>query len=233
MFRLLAIPAVLLGALIIGILARLCWWILRGGSRVVIPWTNPRNPHGRSLSQRLRTRVGSHLTLRDPGYCALVFWNAPRGFVLVDLLTGASGVRGVGADFSHACANESWLITSHAIVTPRWSVNGPHFAPLSACYGPAQARVNISSLIEVPRLLNDLEEFVYRPSVCHRGLDLLGYLLGLPGRDKVTCSGLIGGVILRQQNAPLACALRQALRERITYGEIHLRIWPAPSPSWA
>ncbi len=220
MSRLLAFPAALLGVLIIGILARLCWWILRGGSRVVIPWTNPRNPQGRSLSQRLRTRVGSHLTLRDPGYCALVFWKAPRGFLLLDLLTGAAGVRGVGADFSHTCANESWLITSHAIVAPRWSVDGPHFAPLSACYGPAQVRVNISSFIEVPRLLSDLEEFVYRPSIRHRGFDLPGYLLGLPGRNRVTCSGLIGGAILRQDTAPLARALRQALRERFTYGEI-------------
>jgi hypothetical protein len=220
MLRLFAILATLLGVLVLGFSIRLFWWILRGGSRVVVPWHDQGMPSSFSCSQRLRTRDGSRLTLREPGYCALLIWKAPRAFVLLDRLTGSTGVRSVAADFSHTCGKESWLITSHAIGACKWNIDGPHFVPLSACDRSGRVRVEVSSLIDAQRLLTDLERSVYRSSIRHRGLDPLGYLLGITRTDKVTCSGLIGGAILRQAGSPLAEALRQALRQRLTYGEI-------------
>ncbi len=220
MLRLLLIPAALLGVSLLGILIRLSWWIYRGGTRVVVPWANQGTPKFSALSQRLRTRDGSHLALREPGVCALLFWKAPPAFVLLDRLTGSAGVRSVAADFSHTCGKEPWLITSHAIAARKWNIDGPHFVPLSACNRSGLVRVDVSSCIDARRLLTDLERSVYQSSLRHRGLDPLGYLLGVTRRDRVTCSGLIGGAILRQVDTPLAEALRQALRERLTYGEI-------------
>lgn len=212
-----------LGALVLGNLIWLSLRILRG-SRVLIPWTTEGMPERCWLSQRRRTRDGSHLTVQRPGYCALIFWKASPCVSLdarlVDLLTGFSSVEGMGIDFSHTCGNESWLITSHAISIPHWSIDGPHFAPLSAWHRPAWARVDISSFINVQRLLGDIEALVSRAAVRHRGLDPLGYIFGLTRRDRVTCSGLIGGAILLQKDARFANALRQALAERFTYGEI-------------
>jgi hypothetical protein len=220
---LLAISAALLGAIALGNLIWMSSRILRG-SRIVIPWTAKGIPERCWLSQRRRTRDGSHLMLRRSGYCALIFWKASPCVSLdiriVDLLTGFSNAEGLGIDFSHTGGNESWLITSHAITTPQWSIDGPHFAPLSAWHRPAWARVDISSLIDVERLRTDMELSVSRSSIRHRGLDPLGYMLGLTRPDRVTCSGLIGGAILLQRGTRLANALSQALRERFTYGEI-------------
>ncbi len=220
MLRPFAILAALFGALLLGLSIRLFCWILRGGSRVVVPWPDRGMPNFFSFSQRMRTRDGSRLALREPGYCALLIWKAPEAFVLLDRFTGSTGVRSVAADFSHTCGKESWLITSHAIAVRKWNIDGPHFVPLSACDRSGRVRVDVSSCIDARRLLSDLERSVYQSSIRHRGLDPLGYLLGVTRSDRVTCSGLIGGAILHQVDAPLAEALRQALRERLTYGEI-------------
>ena len=226
MLWLLAILAVPLGAHSLSNLIWLIWWILRGGSRVVIPWTTEGIPKRSSLLQRRRTRDGSHLVLQKLGYCALVFWKIPLDSHwetrLLDFVTGSSGAIGAAVDFSHMFGGESWLITSYAITIRRWNMDGPHFAPVSANHqpSPAWARVDVSSHVSVQQLLSDIQEPIYRTEVRHRGMDPFGYFLGLTSSNRVTCSGLIGGAILRQNDSPLAKALRQALRERWSYGEI-------------
>lgn len=194
------------------------------GSRVVVPWLTNGMPGRMLFGQRLRTRDGSRLVVRDPDYCALVFWKAaPKtawDFRVVDVLSGFSHVQAVSVDFSHHDGNGSWFITSHVIHSSHWSIDGPHFMPASSSGYSAWVPVQISSLIDVPRLRQDLERVVSEECVRHRGLDPIGYLLGLNRSDRVTCSGLLGNAILSQGDVPFANALRQALKERLTYGEI-------------
>ena len=190
----------------------------------MIPWTTEGMPERCWLTQRRRTRDSSHLRIRESAYCALIFWKAPSrsGFdsLLVDWLTGLSGAHSAGADFSHTCGDESWIVTSHEITSPQWRIDGPHFAPISACHRPAWARIDVSPFVDAERLRHEIESLVSQKSIRHRGLDPVGYLLGITRHDRVTCSGLIGGAILRQRESPFAQALLQALRARFTYGEI-------------
>ncbi|MEQ1948838.1 MAG: hypothetical protein ABL995_16730 [Bryobacteraceae bacterium] len=103
---------------------------------------------------------------------------------------------------------------------PRWEIDGPHYMPASSNGHSAWAPVRIEPFVNVDRLRADLEAAIAEPSILHRRLDPIGYLLGHVRPDRVTCSGLIGTAILRQELSPFATALRKALRERMTWGEI-------------
>ncbi|MEQ1884527.1 MAG: hypothetical protein ABL967_05650 [Bryobacteraceae bacterium] len=212
------------GAAALAVVLLSCGRKLRRACRVIVPWQRQGVPQRALFAQRLRTRDGSNLKMTDPGYCALVFWKAPAraGFDsrLVDLLTCCSGVYATGIDFSHHDQNESWLITSRLIRTKYWNLDGPHYMPASSAECSAWAKVRVDGYIDVPGLHADIEAMIADRSIRHRGLDPIGYCLGITRRNRVTCSGFIGAAILKQHESALAGALRSSLQQRFLHGEI-------------
>lgn len=164
-------------------------------------------------------------SVQAPGSCALLFWRQlPNRRVtefLYDAVTGFSGIWGVALDFSLQGGGCRWVITSGEYRLLRGKLSGPHYAPLEACRGAALARIDISGVIDSRQLLTDLQSTISDPGIRHKnGAAALSYLLGTTREDHVTCSSLIGRAILRQPSQSLARALREALEQRLTYGEI-------------
>jgi len=223
-----AVPSLLLGVLAAAFvtfhLVRLGVWICRGGGPVVMPWSTAALPARSPFAQLLCTRDASKLAPCSSGSCALVFWKRPRGAglaaFLCDAITGFTGIYTVAADCSLEAAGELWLMKSAPLDVRSRRINGPHYMPLSACTATVMTRVDVSGHIDGNRLLCDLEERISCSTVRHKGSNPLPYLFGRTHPDRVTCSSFIGLAILRQESAPLARALRQALDERFTYGEI-------------
>jgi hypothetical protein len=210
-------------------LARFAYWIWKIGDTIVIPWDNDATPPFAPLASRARTRVASRLAIREPDYCALIFMKRPKrcgpkryrmDMLLFDVITGCTGVYSTAVDCSHEADHRPWIITSDALRTPYWRIDGPHFAPLAACAPSGFVAVDISSHIDAHELLADLRRSIQDHKIRHKGIAPFSYLFGRTPANRVTCSGFIGQAILRQESTPLAAALRCALRERFTYGEI-------------
>lgn len=213
------------------LLARLTLWVVRGGSRVVIPWSRQSMPRYSVFACRRRTREGSLLRSCNPTNCSLFFWkrrswNGHFGHrkkaeaLWDDLLTFFTGVKTVAVHWSHQTNGEPWVMTSGRFCRGKTMGHGPHYAPLSSFAGAAIARVNVSAYIDGAQLLEDLRLRISDPAIRATGVDVISFVFGLTRPDRVTCSGLIGRSILRQTSSPLAGALRHALHERVTYGEI-------------
>jgi hypothetical protein len=232
-FAILLFPLAAAGVFFLFLLFRFAGWALRGGSQVRVPWTAEGIPRASRFAERRRTRDGAFLQTADPSQCSLVFWRRSRGCgldpILRDAITGLTGIETIAADFSLEGRGERWLITSTSLQRKGLSMDGPHYEPWSACAGSAVARVNLSAHLDAARLLADLEERIGDPAVRHQrapwafvfGWTSVGWTsVGRACSRRVTCSGLIGEAILRQAASPAAAALRQALKERFTYGEI-------------
>lgn len=204
--------------------ARLVIWISRGGECVVFPWRSAVHAPGSPVALRRCTRDGSKLSIRGDGGCSLVFWKRPRraglAAFLCDAITGFTGIYTVAADCSLEAEGERWLMKSAPLDVGNRRIDGPHYVPLSAGTAAVMTRVDVSGHIDSTRLLRDLAERIASPAVRHKGSNPLPYIFGLTHPDRVTCSSFIGLAILRQESSPLARALRQALAERFTYGEI-------------
>lgn len=204
--------------------ARLGMWIYRGGGSVIIPWTVTSPPPWSPFAHLRRTRDGSKFSVRNEGSCCLIFWKLPPrpglGAFLGDAISGFAGICTVAADCSLESQGEPWLIKSGPWSIQNRLISGPHYMALAACPLPVMARVDISEFIDARQLLRDLQERISCPAVRHKSANPLLYLLGSTRPDRVTCSSLIGLAILRQDSTPLERALRLALRERFTYGEI-------------
>ena len=218
--------AVLLGGFLASQLLRFLVWTWRGGSRVVVPWNEAHLPQFPVLAQRRRTRDGSFLSVREPGFCQLLFWKLPRGKIgltplLADAVTGWTGIWAVAMDCSLESKGEPWVITSGEFQLGETRLSGPHYAPLAACPGSALARIDISPHIDASRLLADLRNTVANPAVRHNGArETLDFLLARVREDRVNCSGLAGRAILKQPSSTMAKALRQAMRDRFIWGDV-------------
>ncbi|HTW63739.1 MAG TPA: cupin domain-containing protein [Bryobacteraceae bacterium] len=227
---LVAVCAVIAAGLVF-VLVRFACWICRDGNTVLVPWHTNATPVFSALAGRCRTRDASGLSIREPGYCALVFMKRPKrsmkrphryglDLLLFDTVTGGTGIFSTAVDFSYEASHLPWVVTSDALRTRHWRIDGPHFAPLAACAPAGFVSVDVSRYIDAHRLRDDLVRLIADPNIRHRGIAPFSYLFGRTRADRVTCSGFIGQAILRQEGAPLAAALRRALRERFTYGEI-------------
>ncbi|HWB84037.1 MAG TPA: hypothetical protein VG675_07850 [Bryobacteraceae bacterium] len=200
-------------------------WVLRGGTSVVVPWSTADLPALSVFAHRLRTRDGSFLSVRKPGYCVIVLWKRERwpglAMWIADAVTGFTGVWSAELDCSLEAGGEPWMIVSGAFRFPGFRIDGPQYAPQAASHGCAIARIDISSLIDGRHLLADLQNIIADPAVRHKGAaGAPAYIFGRTRSDRVICSSLIGNAILRQPESVMAQALKQALRERFTYGEI-------------
>lgn len=222
----LAIPLLLAaagGAFLLFLVGRFICWALRGGRRVSIPWTVKGLPRMSRFAERRRSRDGASLKALDPNECTLVFWRRSWecGWepILRDIVTGFTGIETVAADFSLEGDGERWLITSTALNRQRLSIDGPHYEPWRACKGSAIARVDLSRYLDGARLRSDLEECIADRSVRHQRSPW-AFIAGRTNPKRVTCSGLIGQAILLQPASRAAVALREALDDRFTYGEI-------------
>ena len=221
-----AVPAILTGGFLAYQFLRFLVWIQRGGSRVVVPWDKAHLPRSSVFARRRLTRDGAFLSVREPDSCQLLFWKRPRGAVgvsplLADAVTGWTGIWSVAVDCSLESQSEPWVITSGEFRLGTMRVSGPHYAPLSACHGSALARIDISSYIDASKLLADLRASIGDPAIRHNGVrETLNFFLGRVREDRVNCSSLAGRAILKQPSSPMARALRQALRDRFTYGDI-------------
>ena len=221
-----AFTAVLVGGFLVSQFLRFLVWTWRGGSRVVVPWNEAHLPQFPVLAQRRRTRDGSLLSVREPGFCQLLFWKLPRGKIgltplLADAVTGWTGIWAVAVDCSLESKGEPWVITSGEFRLGEMRLSGPHYAPLAACPGSALARIDISLYIDASRLLVDLRTSIANPAIRHNGArETLDFLLGRVREDRVNCSGLAGRAILKQPSSPMAKALRQAMRDRFVWGDV-------------
>ena len=220
-----AFLAVLLSGFVASQLLRFLVWTWRGGTRVVVPWNQAHLPHF-FFVQRRRTRDGAFLSVREADSCQLLFWKRPRGPIglsplLADAATGWTGIWSVAVDCSLESQGEPWVITSGEFRLGETRLSGPHYAPLAAGHGSALARIDISPYIDASRLLADLRNSIANPAIRHKGArDSLDFLLARVREDRVNCSGLVGRAILKQPFSPLAKALRQAMRDRFTWGDV-------------
>jgi hypothetical protein len=218
-----------LAALAVGATAHFSNWVVADGKHVNIAWTSdgltPLAPAELAIAQRLRTRDGSRLQHRKGCNCALVFWKltADPGFDarIVDFLAGFNGCTHVTIDCCVSDASGPWMIESGQGQNDRGPVEGPQYKAMAAWRGRIRARVPIGDFIDCERLHRDLAERIANPRVHQKGLEYWAdFALGRTDPNVVTCSGLLGQCILRQPSSPLAAALRQAIKERITYGEL-------------
>jgi len=217
------LPAVVLCAALLYHMLRV--WVVRGGTRIVVPWHQDDVPRFSVLAHRSRTRDGSFLSVRDPGRCSLVFWKRPPKagieMFIADAVQVFAGIWGCAADCALEAGGQSWLITSIELHARDWHLSGPHYAPLEAFRGAGIACVDLSSCIDVARFRADLSRSVADPEIRHKGLNgAVDFLFGRTREDRVTCSSLIAQAILRQPSSSLAQALGRALNERFSYGEI-------------
>jgi len=221
-----ALPAIVLGVFLAYQAVRFLVWALRGGSRVVVPWNEANSARPPVFAQRRRTKDGSFLTVREPGSCHLLLWRRPRdpiGLVplLADAVTGWTGIWCVAVDCALESNGESWVITSGEFHSGPMRLSGPHYAPLAACHGSALARIDIASHVDASSVLADLRSSVADPAIRHNGArETLDFLLGRVREDRMNCSGLAGRAILKQPSSRLAKALRQAMRDRFTWGDV-------------
>jgi hypothetical protein len=193
---------------------------------VVVPWNEAHLPQPPIFAQRRRTRDGSFLSVREPDSCQLLLWRRPRSAIglsplLADAATGWTGIWCVAVDCSLESKGEPWVITSGEFQLGEARLSGPHYAPLAACHGSALARLDISPYIDAPRLLADLRTSVENPAIRHNGArETLDFFVGRMREDRVNCSSLAGRAILKQPASPMARALRQAMRDRFTFGDV-------------
>jgi hypothetical protein len=79
-------------------------WVVRGGTWVDVPWSADSLPRLSVFAHRCRTRDGSFLSVRQPGYYALLLWKrAPwpsLGMFLADAITCFTGVWAAELDCS-------------------------------------------------------------------------------------------------------------------------------------
>jgi hypothetical protein len=213
--------------------ARIVWfglWIALRGTQVVIPWSISGLPEYAPLSFLGRTRDCSRLCVSNRDHCDLVFWTHPPTLnamsLLIDAVTGFTGAVAVGVDCGLRAIGEEnaergkWLITAGPFGRGAHSGAGPHYAPESSFPGQAIARVDITKYIDALKLRKDVEEQIQDPSVRSKGAAVFSFIFGDVSNRYVTCSGLIGQAILRQECTPLGGALQRALRERFNRGGI-------------
>jgi len=212
-----------------GATAHLTNWVAADGKHVNIAWStdglSELPPDELALAQKLRTRDGSRLQHRKGCNCALVFWKttANPGFDarIVDFLAGFNGCTHVTIDCCVSDAHGPWMIESGDGENDQGPVNGPQYKSLAAWRGRIRARVPIGDSIDCERLYQDLESRIADPRVRQKGLEYWAdFATGRTDPNVVTCSGLLGQCILRQPSSRLAVALRQAMKERVTYGEL-------------
>jgi hypothetical protein len=218
-----------LAVIAIGSTARVSNWAVAGGKHVNVTWTSdgltPLTPLEEAAAQKHRTRDGSRLRHRKGCNCALVFWKVtsnPRLDARIsDLLAGFNGCTHVTIDCCVSDASGPWMIESGQGENEQGVVDGPQYKAIANWRGRMCVRVPIGGLIDCERLHQDLAQRIADPRVRQKGLAYwLDFALGRTDPNVVTSSGLIGQCILRQPSSPLAAALRQAMRERITYGEL-------------
>ena len=201
----------------------------------MVPWREGGLPRFSVFAQLRRTREGSLLSVRDPDSCHLLLWKRPQGLtgpsvpsasvaisaLLADAVTGCTGIWSVAVDCSLELDGEPWVITSGEFHLRKTRLSGPHYAPLAACHGSALARIDISSCVDARRLLADLRSSIANPAIRHNGArESLDFLLARMREERVNCSSLAGRAILKQPSSLLAKALRQALRDRFTWGDV-------------
>jgi hypothetical protein len=194
-------------------------WIALRGPRVVIPWSTSGLPKYTPHSFLRRTRDRSRLSVCKEDYCDLVFWTHSPTFnamsLLIDAATGFTGAVAVAVDCGlKEIGGGSWLISAGPFGRGPRSGAGPYYAPESSFASRAIARVDIARYINPLRLREDLEQQIREPIARSKGAAVFSFLFGDVSNRFVTCSGLIGKAILRQENTPFGRALRQALYER-------------------
>ncbi len=199
--------------------------LARRGTRVVIPWSTSGLPAYAPRSFLKRTRDGSRLSVCNADRCELVFWTHSPVLnpmsLLIDAATGFTGAVAVGVDCGlKAIDGESWLISAGPFGRGARAGAGPHYAPESSFPSQAIARVDIAGYIDPLRLREDLQQQIQEPFARSKGAAVFSFLFGDVSNRYVTCSGLIGKAILRQESTPLGRALRQALQERLWRGGV-------------
>ena len=218
-----------LTAIAVGVTAHLTTWVASDGKHVNIVWTSdglpPLSVAELAIAQKHRTRDGSRLRHQKGCNCALVFWKttADPGLDtrIVDLLAGFNGCTHVTIDCCVSDSSGPWMIESGQGENEQGVVDGPQYKAMAAWRGRMRARVPISGLIDCERLYQDLARRIADPRVHQKSLAYWAdFALGRTDPDVVTCSGLIGQCILLQPGSRLAGALRQAMKERVTYGEL-------------
>lgn len=218
-----AVPAVCLVAFGLFHLCRYPIWAWQRGVRIEVPWS-AETPRHSAFAQRRRTRSGIGANQTPAAKCLLLCWrlepDAKLGELLVDAVTGSARIATVALDFGLQSRGVHWIITSGEYYFRGREICGPHYAPVEANRGSALARINIAGVIDSARLLAELQAMISDPRIRHKSDAAVSYILGTTREDWVTCSSMIGRAILKQEFQPLARALRQALKERFTYGEI-------------
>ncbi len=218
-----------LGAIGVGIAAHTTTWIAADGKHVVIPWTADSRPPLSEAEQIAengrRTRDAAHLTRRRGCNCSLVFWketaNSSVDSKIVNFLAGFNGCTHVTVDCCVSDPSGPMLIESGHSEGGRGVIDGPQYLPWRRLQGRTSARVYLGGLLDCDRLYQDLARQIADASVRQKSpADWMDFAMGRTDPKVVTCSGLIGECVLRQPSSPLAAALRQAMEERITYGEL-------------
>ena len=200
-------------------------WIVFRGTQVIIPWSTSGLPKYAPHSYLRRTRDCSRLSFCQEDRCDLVFWTHSPTFnamsLLIDAVTGFTGAVAVGVDCGlNEIGGERWLISAGPFGRGSRSGAGPHYSPESSFPSQAIARVDIAAYINPLRLREDLEQQIREPIVRLKGAAVFSFLFGDVSNRFVTCSGLIGKAILRQEDTPLSWALRRALQERLGRGGV-------------
>ncbi|MGD0618588.1 MAG: hypothetical protein ABSB67_13085 [Bryobacteraceae bacterium] len=220
-----------LAAVALGVTARFTNWVAADGKHINIVWISdglPPLPAAElAVARKHRTRDGSHLRHQNGCNCALVFWKTPADASadtrFADLMAGFNGCTDVTIDCCVSdAAGETWLLGSGKDENERGEmIDGPQYRAIGCLRGRMHARAPIGGLIDCERLYQDLVQRIENPDVRQKmATDWIDFALGRMDPDVVTCSGLIGQCILRQPSSPLAAALRKAMKERVTYGEI-------------
>jgi hypothetical protein len=218
-----------MAAIAVGVTAHVTSWMASDGKHVNIPWTNdsrPRlTPAEKAAENVRRTRDGSRFLHRKDCNCSLVFWKiAPESGVdahIINLLAGFNGCTHVVIDCCVSDSTGPWMIESSQDDTDKGVIDGPQYTPLRYWQGRPYARAFIGGLIDCERLREDLVSVISNSKVRHKtGAYWMDYAFGRTDPNVVTCSSLSGQCILRQPSSSLAVALRRAMRERITYGEL-------------
>ena len=216
-------------ALVMALTAHVSHWVVMDGQHVNIAWTGdglpPLSLAEQAIAEKHRTRDGSHLHHQQGCNCALVFWKAVpdpgMDTRVVDFLAGFNGCTHVTIDCCVSDATGPWMIESGEGENDQGEVNGPQYTAIGRWQGRWRARVPIGGMIDCERLYQDLARQIADPRVRQKSpADWMDFALGRTDPNVVTCSGLIGECILRQPASPLAVALHQAMKERITYGEL-------------
>jgi hypothetical protein len=219
-----------LAAVVLGITTRFSTWVASDGKHINIAWTSDGltalPPAELAMARKLRTRDGSHLRHQKGCNCAQVFWKSPpdagMDTKVADFLAGFNGCTDVTID---CCVSDAkgvtWLMGSGRDNNEQGLVDGPQYRAMTCLRGRMRARVAIGGAIDCERLYQDLKQRIEDPHIRQKmATDWVDFALGRTDPDVVTCSGLIGQCILRQPQSRMGMALRQAIKERITYGEL-------------